>query len=279
MILVDKQIKQRIKKQNMICSGFKPENLHGVSYDILIDSIIIVDSRDVKKYNDKNSYNLRSGETVYVKSDIEIKMPTDCVGRVVERNSVMRTGLNVSGPCYQPGHETRLFLRVQNMSYDDITLYKGQGIAQIMFEKLEMEPDTPYSKEKNSSYQNEMDYTGVRGEWREDWLRQIEKYNKKIEDLENTESRIYGNIITIMGVFITMFTLVMFSYSGITQNMSFGHIVGLDITLTLLLMVLLGAIYLIVNRHKRWSFIVYIIVLVLLVGLAFLAFYMGWILL
>lgn len=255
MILVDKQIKEQVKCQNMICSGFREDNLHCISYDILIDSIILPDTTDEKKFIEKGSYNLRSGETVYVKSDIEIHMPENCIGKIVERNSVMRIGLEVSGPCYQPGHKTKIFLRVHNIISKDISLYKGQGIAQIMFEYLEVKPDKPYSQEMNNSYQDEIKYMGVQGEWRDDWLGQLEKYNQKMEELDNTESRIYGNIITIMGVFLTMFSLLMFNFNAVTdQQLNIINITKLDSSLMFLLYMLMGVIVLIVNKRRRKAF-------------------------
>lgn len=234
--------------------------------DILIDSIILPDGNDGDKFIEKKSYNLRSGETVYVKSDIELQMPVNCIGRIVERNSVMRIGLEVSGPCYQPGHKTKIFLRIHNIISKDVTLYKGQGIAQIMFEYLNVEPDKPYSQEESNSYQYEKDYMGVQGEWRSDWLGQLEKYNQKIEELDNTENRIYGNIITIMGVFLAMFSLLMFNFGAITEkDMYVESIVKIDCSLVFLLVLLLGVI---VNKQRKKAFyFVYFFILFILLGI------------
>lgn len=268
MILVDKQIKTKIEVEKMICEGYKPENLHGISYDILIESIILPDKTDESKFIEKNTYNLRSGETVYIKSDIEINMPVDCVGKIVERNSVMRMGLEVSGPCYQPGHRTKIFLRIHNIVSKDIVIQKGQGIAQIMFEYLPIKPDKPYSKDIDNSYQNELNYIGVQGQWKNDWLGQLEKYNQKMEELDNTENRIYGNIITIMGVFLTMFSLITYNFSTIANNANFKNVLGIDFSLTLLMYILLGAIVLILNRRRETRFYVtYGLILLVLVGI------------
>ena len=267
VILVDSQIRRKIEQHNMIDKkGFKPENLHGISYDIQIDKII-VPSDNEEKYTNMNRYVIKSGGTVYVKGDISLNMPNDCVGKIVERNSVMRMGLEVSGPCYQPGHKSNVFIRVHNISASDITLNRGQGIAQIMFESLDKEPDTPYSNDQNSSYNDEKNYTGVQGEWRGDWLEQIQKYNNKIEEIDNIESRIYGNIITIMGVFITMFSLLTFNFGAISEgSYGFDQILKIDLSLTLVLYILLGNISLIVNKRRKKSFyIMYFVLLIILV--------------
>ncbi len=269
MILVDKQIALLVETQNMIFSGYKPENLHCISYDILLDSVILPNRTNENKFIEKRSYNLRSGETVYVKSDIEIQMPVDCIGRIIERNSVMRMGLEVSGPCYQPGHKTRIFLRIHNITSNDVVLHKGQGIAQIMFEHLDVKPDKPYSQDEDRSYQDEKKYMGVQGEWRDDWLGQLEKYNQKIEELDNIENRIYGNIITIMGVFMSMFSLLMFNFGAITEkNMGIKNVVKIDFSLMLLLDILLGVIILIVNKRRTKAFYaVYFFIFLMLLGM------------
>ena len=86
VILVDSQIRRKIEQHNMIDKkGFKPENLHGISYDIQIDKII-VPSDNEEKYTNMNRYVIKSGGTVYVKGDISLNMPNDCVGKIVERN-------------------------------------------------------------------------------------------------------------------------------------------------------------------------------------------------
>ena len=43
-------------------------------------------------------------------------MPLNVLGRVAEKNSRMRQGLQVDGPHYQPGHITYVFMRVRNIS-------------------------------------------------------------------------------------------------------------------------------------------------------------------
>lgn len=57
-------------------------------------------------------YQLKPHETVFVKAKEGLKMPNNLVGRIIEKNSVMRLGLQVSGPLYQPTHQTAIFLRV-----------------------------------------------------------------------------------------------------------------------------------------------------------------------
>ncbi len=47
MLLVDKDIKKYVKNNQLILSGYKKENLNGISYDLTLDSIC---GEEGKKY-------------------------------------------------------------------------------------------------------------------------------------------------------------------------------------------------------------------------------------
>lgn len=94
------------------------------------------------------------------------------MGRIGEKNSRMRQGLVVSGPHYQPGHQTYAFLRVMNISEDLITISRGNNIAQIIFEQLTGRPDVPYSAQTNASFQNEVEYKGL-GNYKQEYENQM----------------------------------------------------------------------------------------------------------
>ena len=96
------------------------------------------------------------------------------IAKVEEKNSLLRMGLVVTGPCYQPGHETYCYLRVQNISNKNIVLKKGLKIAQLIFIKLENTPDIPYNLKKNASFQNEENYKGY-GNYQEEYEKMIQE--------------------------------------------------------------------------------------------------------
>lgn len=154
MILVDRDIREYVKNKELILDGFVEENLNGVSYDLTIDAVIDNDSKN------RMEYSLSPGEVVFVKTQEKLKIPDNILGRIAEKNSLMRLGLIVNGPHYQPGHVTYAFLRVQNVSENIITLTRGMSVAQIIFEQLSAVPDVPYSSQNSASYQNEVEYRG-----------------------------------------------------------------------------------------------------------------------
>lgn len=153
MILIDKNIRELVEKNMLIVTGYKPENLGGVSYDLTIDNII-TDEGEVEEYT------LKPQEFIMIKTNEELKMPNFLVGKIGEKNSLLRTGLFVSGAVYHPGHQTYIFLRVYNFSKKEITLKHDLKIAQIFFELLAEEPEETYDKKKNASFNNEKQYLG-----------------------------------------------------------------------------------------------------------------------
>lgn len=151
MILVDKDIKELVSKGLLISENYKTENLGCVSYDLTIDNVITEEGIS-------SEYVLKPKEFVMVKTNEELMIPSNIVGKIEEKNSLLRLGLFVSGPVYQPGHKTYSFLRVYNMSNTKITLKKDFKIAQIFFETLTDIPEETYDKKRDASFNNEEKY-------------------------------------------------------------------------------------------------------------------------
>lgn len=260
MILVDKNIKALVANNDLIISGYREENLNGVSYDLTID--VVVDDDGGKL----DEYDLQPGEIVFVKTQEKLRIPKNILGRVAEKNSRMRQGLKVDAPHYQPGHETYAFLRVQNLSTKIITLSKGMKIAQIMFEELKEEPEVPYSSQLNASFQGEEEYVGL-GNYRAEYAKQSKKKMEDAKDeLENLSHTIYANVLTIMGILVAIFSLLTINYQAFVQvGVDFKFILAMNLTLALCIVLMMGIILIFINKAKHKGFLwLYGIVLVIL---------------
>ena len=165
MILVDKQIRELVNNGMLIVTGYDENNLGCVSYDLTIDKIIS------KKESDE--YTLNPGEFVMVKTNEELKMPNNMLGHIKEKNSLLRMGVMVTGPMYQPGHQTYCYFRVYNMSQNKIVLSHNFKIAQVVFEVLNEVPEVTYNQNSKASFNNEKQYLGC-GKY-------TENYNKLIK--------------------------------------------------------------------------------------------------
>lgn len=250
MLLVDKEIKRYIVDENtLITEGYREENIGPISYDVTIDRIITKATGE--KVDACDDFVLQPMNTVFIKTMEKISLPENMTARVVERNSIMRKGLFVSGPHYQPGHETRMFLRVKNFSDQDLRLIKGDRIAQLEFEKLNMAPEKPYSKQKDNNYQKEEDFraNGDIGDKREIW-----DIDSKIKELDKKELQIYTSLITLMGIFVAIFSLVITNISQYAKVepaellLLNSSLCAVLVFLTFLVMLIIGKI----NNTKIW---------------------------
>ena len=258
MVLVDKEIKRR--SNEIFQDGYEASNVTAISYDLHIQSVIANEElADV--------YVLRPGEVVFIKTKEKISMPTDLMGRIGEKNSRMRQGLIVAGPHYYPGHCTYLYLRVQNATAGTIKIKKGDIIAQIFFEQLMDTPDKDYSQQVNASFNNEDAYRGLanyKDEY-EDRMTQIKDADKKLDEKINN---IYANILTIMGLFVSVFSIVMVNFTNISENnLTKEFIVPMNISLGIVITLFVGLLLIFINKAKsKWFLVAYIILMIIMIG-------------
>ncbi|SFF03732.1 dCTP deaminase [Trichococcus pasteurii] len=168
MYLADNHILKLIEDSKVI-EPFDKKKLGASGYDLTIESIILPDKKE-----EVDKYDLNAGQIVFVSSEEILTMPNDHVGLIVQRNSSIRLGLAVAGPVYQPGHRTKVFLRVTNLSSNTITLSKGESVASIMFEKLSCEPSKPY----DGTFSDEFSYSGI-GDYHDIKLPSLSTLEKK----------------------------------------------------------------------------------------------------
>lgn len=263
MILVDKNIRKRIEQENLISEYFDINNLNCVSYDLTVDKIL------VDKDTFFNTYSLKPNETVFVKTREKLNMPYDLLGIVSEKNSRMRQGLRVDAPKYHPGHSTFIFLRVQNISDNIITIEKNTKIAQIMFETLSEEPSTTYDRQQNASFNNEQEYVGF-GNYEKEYNKQIKDVDKRIErakeDIDNMSHKIYSNVLALMGIIVAIFSLITINYNAATQpGIDFKFLIAMNLSLAFCIVLMMGLIFIFLNTKKHKAlWIIYLVVFILL---------------
>lgn len=259
MILVDKDIKRR--KDEIFIENYNEESVQPISYDIHIEKIINQDNND-----NEISYCLESHEAVMIKCIEKISVPKDLIIRVENKNSLIRLGLTITSPVYNPGHSTPIYIRVENISGNDIILKKGMTIAQMIFEELSKVPDTTYDNKKDASYNDEDTYRGL-GKYSGFLEKQIKRVQTVTDNLEKKETSIYTNILTMMGIFVSIFSMIVINFSAINQaNFNRDFILTINISLCIVITVFIGLILIFLNKFKSKLFnILYIIVLVILI--------------
>ena len=129
MILVDKDIKSYIQEDQLIQAGYQEENLNGISYDLTIGVICGIDEKE------NIHYDLRPGETVFVKTKEKLAIPLNILGRIAEKNSRMRQGLKVDVP----------YSEQTDAAFKDEENYRGLGSYKEEYDKqtkMEIEKET-----------------------------------------------------------------------------------------------------------------------------------------
>lgn len=194
MILCDNEIK---KIGSSVLSPYNENSVGSIVYDLQCDTFGNDDSSEV------GMITLAPGDSVFIKSIESINVPTNLVVKVILRNSRIRQGLSIEAPVYQPGHQTRVFFRVTNISKAAVSLKKGDGVASIMFETIDGNVEHPYS----GVFQDEIDFRGM-GKYGGEYARQMSTVEKKIENVKELEKHIYSNVLSIMAVFVAIFSLI-----------------------------------------------------------------------
>lgn len=141
MILSDASIVDRVETENLI-EPFKVENVQPASYDLTLDSNVVVQPQEFRL--------LSTVETVNI--------PPDLQGSIFGRSSLARMGLfvHISAGFVDPGFHGTLTLECYNAGSKAIALSKGDRIAQISFAELDEPAENPYA----GRYQGQVGATG-----------------------------------------------------------------------------------------------------------------------
>ena len=195
MVIVDHEIEKMVEDNGLIDS-FDKSCLTNVGYDLRAKRFYLSSEAE-------ESVTLQPNESAFVESVEIVSMPKDMLGRIALKNSRLRRGLSLDAPVYQPGHKTRIYFRLTNVSADSIVLYAGERYATILFDKLSAVPDHPY----NGTFRDEFNYRGL-GDYKDVYKRQIREIEKKTDDLKSIERSIYGNVLVILTVFVALFSFL-----------------------------------------------------------------------
>lgn len=148
MFLHDQELRQALLPA---MSPVREENFGSVSYDLTIRGFVTSE----KDGKESAACALGPGESVFASSEEVLTVPDDCVGFVTLRNSGIRMGLSLSAPVYQPGHTTRIFVRLTNVSDALLALSRGGSVASLMLSRLDMPVEKPY----RGRYENQMAFS------------------------------------------------------------------------------------------------------------------------
>ncbi|RLG13068.1 MAG: dCTP deaminase [Candidatus Nanohalarchaeota archaeon] len=195
MVLSDRDIKERLKKGELIIKGIDLDVQVGPSsVDLRLGSRFrmfkmsdhsMIDPADyhdelIKKWDDGQTeieectytrlyvstkpFILHPSEFVLASLKEYISIPDDLVGRLEGRSSLGRLGLMVHSTAgyVDPGFSGHLTLELANVGKLPVKLYPGMRICQIVFQDMTSPAEVPYGEKEGSKYQDECGATQSR---------------------------------------------------------------------------------------------------------------------
>lgn len=217
MYLSDTKIRELI--DNKVLLHANASNIGQVTYDLRTDGFYVNE-------NKATDVDLNPGDSVFVSCIECVQLPNDLTASILLRNSRIRQGLSLDAPLYFPGHGTRLFYRVTNVSGNSISLDNSKGIAQVAFEHVDGTVAHPY----DGAFSNELNFNGL-ADYSDVYAEELKKVEDKKEEVINIESRIYGNVLALFAVFAAIFTLVNVNAAGLSSNITTPRFVALDLSI------------------------------------------------
>lgn len=226
MILVDKDIRTFLENgcksntdgQTAIRCG-SPDNITNIGYDLTASGFIVGEIL-------AEETELYPGQSVMVESEETVFFDVNTCGTIHIKNSRLRMGLSLESPVYQPGHETRIYFRLTNLSDSIIVLSAGNRYATLVFEQLVSPPEKPYT----GTFQRELQYKNLAG-YSSVYERETKAFEKKKVDLSRLEKSMYGNIITILSIFIAIFSIINVNFSMVQAGSSLSSVFSFNLSL------------------------------------------------
>lgn len=233
-MLSDERILQLIR--DGVIEGADESAVGPVTYDLVTRTFYDSDG-------DHETVVLNPGDSTFVSCREIIDLPDDLTASVHLKNSRMRQGLSLDAPIYFPGHKTRVFFRVTNVSASRISLDNIKGIAQISFDEVSGNVSHPY----RGAFSDELDYSGM-GCYKDVYQEEISEIERKTNDLKGMEKRIYERTIALFAIFAAVFTLV-----NVNANAAAGaEIIAIDLSIVGGFSALVGLIGFVLDA-KGWA--------------------------
>ncbi|MEM1203609.1 MAG: dCTP deaminase [Acidobacteriota bacterium] len=137
---------------------FTEDQVNSASYDVRVSDHWICPTREPEEFRAPH-FKLFPGEVVLACTHEFVRIPRDVACDLKLKSTLGRLWINhsLAGWC-DPGFEGDITLELQNLGPEPFVLEAGRRIAQLIFIRMEAEPEVPYGSPSSSSH-----YQGQRG--------------------------------------------------------------------------------------------------------------------
>ncbi len=149
MLMRDSEIKEAVKKGQIVIRPFDPQRLQGASYDVGLGGEALVSNSDQKIVmgpNSATSLHLDAGDFALVLTKESLKLAHDIAGVIGMRSYLARRGLILlAGMQVDPGFEGHLRFGLYNAAPRRVTLDYDDGLCMLEFHRLSGPVEHPQS--------------------------------------------------------------------------------------------------------------------------------------
>ena len=206
MLLIDKDLTNRGSE---LIAPFNASQVTNIGYDLKTDCFFL------DAQTSRTEVDLLPGDTVFVRTLESVTLPDNLAASIQLKNSRIRQGLSLTAPLYQPGHKTKVFFRITNSTKQAIHLGSDASLAYIVFITLSDSAEHPYC----GGFQGETDFVGM-GAYQSDLSADMTEIEKKVDSVKSIERNVYGNVLSIMGIFVGIFSLINVNLSLVSSNVT-----------------------------------------------------------
>ena len=135
-MLSDSTIIEMLNNGELKISNFDPKSLTPNGYDLKVDEIYV---ESVGK-----TYSIGPKKFFIVLSMEYFIFPSDIYGQIWLRTTFARKGIFISAGLIDAGFEGKLNIMSFNSSDNEIKIERGERYAQVIFMKLDRNPELPY---------------------------------------------------------------------------------------------------------------------------------------
>ena len=124
----------------------------------------------------------------------------------------------------------------------------------------------PFLTDLFNPFAEEIDFKGM-STYSKEYKKHIKKIEKIKQNLDEKETQIYANVLTLMGIISAVFSLITINFEAFANaDIDLKFILTFNLSLIFAISVFFGLLYIITNKRKGGSFcFLYVIILILIV--------------
>ena len=131
-------------------------------------------------------------------------------------------------------------------------------------------PNHSYDQQVNASFNDEWKYRGL-SNYKDYYEQRTSKATKAKKELEDKESSIYTNILTMMGIFVSIFSLITVNFNQLnSKNLTGNFILKMNLSLGIIITLFIGLIMIFLRKREDNKIMKYFIGLLVIMLIALL---------